>query len=265
MGNLLSNAAKFTLRGGHARLGMTHGETSARIEVADDGAGMEAETLRLLFRPFVQADQTLDRSLGGLGLGLVVVKSLVEMQRGTIEARSDGAGRGAAFTIEWPLHGAASSASIAPAAAESPRAEQGAARAPRQRVLLVEDNVDGAAMLAESIRLLGHHVAVVHEGAGAVAAARAFQPHVVFCDIGLPDIDGYEVAAALRRDAQCHGIRLVALSGYATSRDRDRALAAGFEHHMAKPPRLALVQWLIESAGTPVASQVGADGADAFA
>jgi signal transduction histidine kinase len=275
VGNLLGNAAKFTPRGGHATLSLAVEGSAARVTIADDGLGIGPETLAGLFRPFAQADRTLDRSRGGLGLGLAVVKSLVEMQGGTVSARSRGVGAGAEFVVELPLvvsaqetvatagiptrgdiPGAAAlpgsdspnPASVAPppAACAVPATAGGASR-----VLLVEDNRDGAAMLAEAIRLLGHEVEIVHDGAAALAAARAFRPHVVFCDIGLPGMSGYEVAAALREDDVCRGSRLVAVSGYAAERDRDRAFAAGFDDHMTKPPLLDAVRTAIDAAAHP--------------
>jgi signal transduction histidine kinase/FixJ family two-component response regulator len=245
VGNLLGNAAKFTPRGGHATLSLAVEGSVARVTIADDGLGIGPETLAGLFRPFAQADRTLDRSRGGLGLGLAVVKSLVEMQGGTVNAQSRGVGAGAEFVVELPLVVSAQEEVAPPSAATAVPATTGRA----SRVLLVEDNRDGAAMLAEAIRLLGHEVEIVHDGAAALAAARAFRPHVVFCDIGLPGMSGYEVAAALREDDVCRGSRLVAVSGYAAERDRDRAFAAGFDDHMTKPPLLDAVRTAIDAAG----------------
>jgi signal transduction histidine kinase/DNA-binding response OmpR family regulator len=240
-GNMLGNAAKFTPRGGHARLSLSVVDSRARVSVADDGAGIPPEALGQLFRPFAQADRTLDRSRGGLGLGLAVVKQLVEMQGGTVSATSDGIGEGAEFVVELPL------ASRAPVCATA-AVERDDANCGVRRVLLVEDNADGAAMFAELVRMDGHDVEVAPDGATALAVARRFQPHVVFCDIGLPGMDGYEVAKALRRELQDSGCRLVAVTGYATPRDRERAYAAGFDEHLAKPPAPPLVRAAIDRA-----------------
>jgi signal transduction histidine kinase/ActR/RegA family two-component response regulator len=236
VGNLLGNAAKFTPRGGKATLALEVRADAARIVVTDDGAGMAPDTLARLFRPFSQADRTLDRSRGGLGLGLAVVKQLVEMQGGSVQATSRGVGCGSEFVVEVPL------ATDATLAAETSRLDDGQATIPR-RVLLVEDSPDGAAMFSELVRMDGHDVAVAHDGLSAIDVARRHLPHIVFCDIGLPGLDGYEVARRLRREL-ARVTRLVAVTGYATPCDRERALAAGFDEHLAKPPP----RWLVRAA-----------------
>jgi signal transduction histidine kinase len=238
LGNLLGNALKFTPRGGHVAVELRRDGAFASLAVRDDGVGIAPETLPQLFRPFTQGDRTLDRSLGGLGLGLSVVKSLAEMQGGTVHASSAGVGCGAEFVVRLPLSAAAAAA---PARARTP--EPGTVA---RRVLLIEDNADGAAMTATAIRLLGHEVVVLNDGAGALATVRSFRPDVVFCDLGLPGMDGYAVAAALRDDEHGRAACLVAVSGYASPRDRERALAAGFHEHVAKPADLDVLRALIE-------------------
>ncbi|WP_437587625.1 chemotaxis protein CheB [Sorangium sp. So ce1000] len=224
IGNLLQNAAKFTPRSGKTIVSV-RGDGQAIVRVEDTGVGIAPEVLPRVFEPFTQADTTLDRSKGGLGLGLAVVKGLVEMHGGSVEAASGGPGRGAAFKITLPLEPAGPS--------EGPPAA-GAACASR-RVLIIEDNVDSADMLAVTLQLSGHVVEVARTGRQGVEKASAFKPQVVLCDIGLPDMDGYEVARTLRADPVLAHVMLVALSGYAAAEDVATARAAGFDAHLAKP------------------------------
>ncbi|HET9594277.1 MAG TPA: ATP-binding protein [Anaeromyxobacteraceae bacterium] len=224
VGNLLQNARKFTPRGGRVLVAAERSDGCARIRVRDDGVGMEPGLLARLFQPFVQADRTLARSSGGLGLGLALVKGFVELHGGKVAARSDGPGRGSEFVIDLP---------IASGVAASPsRRASGAHR----RVLVVDDNADAAESLADLLRVLGHDVTVAFDGASAVELAQRQVPDVVLCDIGLPQMDGYEVGRALRRDRRLAKALLVAVSGYASEDDVKRALAAGFDRHIAKPP-----------------------------
>ncbi len=240
IGNLLQNAAKFTWRGGSTRVsvGRDDAEHRAVIRVADTGVGMPPELVERLFEPFTQADATLDRSKGGLGLGLALVKSLSEMHGGDVSARSTGVGHGAEFTVRLPL-------ANAPGAAPSERAA--ASRRPR-RVLVIEDNADAANSLREALERGGHEVAVAYDGAEGIARAREFRPEVVLCDIGLPGMDGYDVARALREDESLDGAFLVALSGYALPEDVQRAKQAGFERHLAKPASVEKIEELLVSA-----------------
>jgi CheY-like chemotaxis protein len=182
-----------------------------------------------MFEPFVQADHSLSRTQGGLGLGLALVKSIVELHGGTVAARSEGRGRGAEFIVRIPLIEAG-------AEPETPcHLDTGTtARA----ILLIEDNADGAQSLADILELHGHRVRVARDGRSGITLAQELQPDVILCDIGLPDIDGYEVARTLRRDGPIRGKRLVALTGYAQPEDRQRSRDAGFDAHIAKPPDL---------------------------
>jgi two-component system CheB/CheR fusion protein len=225
--NLLINAVKFTPSGGHVAVAVRVdlAAASATITVTDDGVGLEHEMIEHLFEPFSQADRSLDRSRGGLGLGLSLVKSLVELHGGTVGVRSDGPGQGAAFEIHLPLEDAPAPALPAPAAGARSR-----------RIVLVEDNLDSAESMAMMLELAGHAVAVAHTGAAGVEQVRSFRPDVVLCDIGLPGaLDGYAVARALRADAALAGTRLIALTGYGQEDDKLRAREAGFEEHLTKP------------------------------
>jgi CheY-like chemotaxis protein len=201
---------------------------------------MTPELRARLFQPFMQADTTLDRSQGGLGLGLALVKGLVELHGGTIEARSAGQDAGSEFEFWLPL------ASLSPEPAPVPDSRLPASSVPRRRVLIIEDNEDAAETLREVLALQGHEVvAVAGSGPEGLASARSGRPDVVLCDIGLPLMDGYQVARSFRADPELRGIRLVALSGYAQPEDLARAVEAGFDAHLAKPPDLDKLQQLL--------------------
>ena len=236
--NLLQNAAKFSHKGGCAHVSLSTEGGEASIRIVDDGVGIAPDILARLFQPFMQADRTLDRSKGGLGLGLALVKGLVELHRGGISARSDGPGKGAQFVVRLPLDTGDASAS---AARPLPPARA------RLRILIIEDNVDAADSLREALELGGHVIEVANDGPDGLAKARASVPEVVLCDIGLPGMDGYDVARMLRSDAAFKTTHLVALSGYALPEDLQRASEAGFERHLAKPPSLEKLEELLGS------------------
>ena len=238
IGNLLQNAAKFTPKGGSTQVTVAAAGNEATVRVADDGVGMAPETVARLFQPFMQADQTLDRSKGGLGLGLALVKGLVELHGGGVSAGSDGPGQGTEFLVRLPLdtQETVTSATVRPT---YPLA--------RRRVLIIEDNVDAADSLREAIELGGHEVEVANDGRDGLAKARAFLPEVILCDIGLPGMDGYSVARYVRGDAALKSAHLVALSGYALPEDVQRAREAGFEQHLAKPPSIEILEALLQS------------------
>lgn len=242
VGNLLQNAAKFTTPGGHTWLSLGLDATGDRavMRVADDGVGMTQETLASLFEPFAQADQTLDRSKGGLGLGLALVKGLIDLHGGEVRAHSAGLGRGTELVVSLPLE--------APKRVEVPTPAPARER-PKRRVLVIEDNVDAANSLREVLELDGHEVAVAYNGPDGLAKARELKPEVVLCDIGLPGMDGFEVAQAFRGDEALKGACLVALSGYALPEDIKRASEAGFGHHLAKPPCLEKLAQVLTNLG----------------
>ncbi|MEP7123182.1 MAG: CheR family methyltransferase [Byssovorax sp.] len=230
--NLVHNAAKFTDAGGQITVSVeaeaAPSGARVRLRVRDTGIGMDAETLSRLFEPFVQADRSLERSRGGLGLGLSVVKSMVELHDGTVEAHSSGPGRGAEFTIRLPLVDP-------PASAQGTESSAARARGP-QKILVIEDSVDAAETLDTLLRLWGHTVLVAHAGAEGLALAKDFEPDVVLCDIGLPGgLDGYAVARELRARAGDGAPYLVALTGYGQDEDQRLAAAAGFDRHLVKP------------------------------
>jgi two-component system, chemotaxis family, CheB/CheR fusion protein len=227
VGNLLQNAAKFTRAGDAVTLSLVRADASAEIRVRDTGAGIEPAVLKALFHPFTQAKQTLARTEGGLGLGLAFVKGLVELHGGTVSAASEGAGRGSEFTVRLPLVEPARDASGGGAGTP-------ASPAMRRRVLVVDDNHDSAQTLADLVRMLGHDAEVAFDGPSAVALARATPPDIIFCDIGLPGMTGYDVAKALR-EGGLRDTRLVAVTGYARPEDVKRATEAGFDAHLAKP------------------------------
>jgi signal transduction histidine kinase/ActR/RegA family two-component response regulator len=227
IGNLLQNAVKFTPAGGRVELAVAASGDRVELRVRDDGIGIEPGEVERMFEPFAQAEGVPGRGKGGLGLGLALVRGLVELHGGTARAHSDGPGRGSEFVVTLPRCG--------PEAA-GPSLEAAFATEPRRVVLVVEDNADVGQSVADLLELHGHTVRVARDGRSGLALARELRPDVVICDIGLPDLDGYEVARALRRDEALRGARLVALSGFAQEEDRRRARDAGFDVHIAKPP-----------------------------
>jgi len=218
----------------------------AVIRIVDTGVGMAPEMLAHLFQPFAQAEATLDRSRGGLGLGLALVKGLVELHGGTISAHSAGLGQGSEFVVRLPL-----------ATGEVAVDRRVHARTPtqgRRRVLIIEDNIDAADSLREALEFNEHEVEVAYNGPSGIAKARTCKPEVVFCDIGLPGMDGFDVARAFRADSTLRGAYLVALSGYALPEDVLRASEAGFDQHLAKPPSLERLEQIL--AHVPAAAVV---------
>jgi PAS domain S-box-containing protein len=226
--NLLNNAAKYSENGGHITLSTRSIGNEVVISVLDRGLGIPPENLPRMFELFAQGDRSLARSEGGLGIGLTVVKKLVEMHGGRVEAKSDGLNKGSEFTIRLPqatkpLHARAM--------------EKGMATAPSKaaRILVVDDSEDTARGLARLLKLIGHEVAVSHNGMDGIEAARSLRPEFVLLDIGLPGMDGYEIAARLRQEEGCKNTVIIAISGYGQEEDRRRSKEAGFDHHLIKP------------------------------
>jgi signal transduction histidine kinase/DNA-binding response OmpR family regulator len=230
VGNLLHNATKFTDRGGRVHLELESDPTAAwaALAVRDTGIGMDAEMLGRLFEPFSQADRSLERSRGGLGLGLALVKGLVELHGGQVRASSAGLGQGTEVVIRLPVRPA-----LVPAGAAEDMTSSGPTG---RRILIIEDNLDTAESLRILLGLTGHQAEVASTGPAGVQAARMFRPEVVVCDIGLPGgMDGYAVARALRADPELATVYLVAATGYGQAGDQRRAQAAGFDAHLTKP------------------------------
>ncbi len=228
LGNVLDNARKFTPPGGTVTVSLALDSSQATIRVRDTGIGIEAELLPHLFEEFSQADQSLDRGQGGLGLGLAVAEGLVELHGGTIQAASAGAGKGTEFIVRLPA------APELPALSGEPAPPVAAARR-RARILVVEDNQDAAESLRMLMELCGYEVTLAHSGPDGVRAALEGRPDIVLCDIGLPGMDGFAVAGTLRRHAETSHARLIAVTGYGEEADRRRALDAGFDVHLVKP------------------------------
>jgi two-component system CheB/CheR fusion protein len=242
VGNLLTNAAKFTPEGGKIAVALSRREGRAILEVTDTGIGIDKEMLGRLFQPFAQADRSLDRSRGGLGLGLKLVRELVSLHEGEVDASSAGPGRGARFIVSLPCE-------VQTTETRATDASQDEAAPASRNVLVIEDHRDAAETLAEALELFGHHVAIAYDGPSGLAKARELRPEVVLCDIGLPaGMDGYAVSRALREDPSTKSMFLVALTGYAEPADRRRAMDAGFDAHVAKPPDLAALRGLLAGA-----------------
>ncbi len=232
--NLLTNAAKYTEPGGQIVVAAERAEDEIALSVRDTGIGIDADMLPRVFELFTQAPQNLDRSQGGLGIGLAIVRSLVTLHGGTVEVLSDGPGRGSTFTVRLPFspmqepdsrHGALAPAASGPAFDAA-------------RVLIVDDNEDSADMIAELITSLGHETRIAHDGPSAMAVVQTFQPDVALLDIGLPVMDGYELGRRLKHDAGLSNVRLVAVTGYGQARDRAASAGAGFHAHLVKPVNL---------------------------
>jgi len=236
LGNLLLNSSKFTDAGGCVTVMVEEDGAKASITVKDNGVGIAPDMMDQIFDPFTQADDSLHRSRGGLGLGLPLARGLAELHHGTIEARSEGLGRGSEFVLRLPV------------VSEQPRtaAVDSPARPiwPR-RILVIEDNRDSAQTLRDLLELEQHVVDVAYDGRQGVEKARSFKPEVIFCDIGLPGMDGYEVARALRADESLGSPILVALTGYGLPDDRRRVVEAGFHCHLVKPIDFAQLEQIL--------------------
>ena len=233
--NVLTNAAKYTDPGGQIRLQVREQRGEVVIEIADNGVGISSELLPHVFDLFVQSDRSLDRSQGGLGIGLALVKRLIEMHGGQVSASSEGVGRGARFEIRLPVIPAP-----VPTVAETRTADIAS-----RRILVVDDNVDAALSLAQLLELDGHQSQAIYGALEALECVPLFKPDVVLLDIGLPQMNGYEVARRLRQLKGFEKIKLIALTGYGQSEDRQQALAAGFDAHLAKPVDLAALERLL--------------------
>jgi len=238
--NMLTNSAKYTHQGGLIRLSVErHGDTAV-IAVKDTGIGIPPAMLDKVFEMFIQVDRTLEKTTGGLGIGLSLVKGLVEMHGGTIEARSDGEGRGSEFVVRLPV------ASPAPALSDgSDKRGEGVVSSGRRRILVVDDNVDSADSLGQLLEMLGNEVRTAYDGEAGIAAAEAFRPAVVLCDIGMPKVNGYDAARRIRGEFWGKDMVLVALTGWGQQDDRRKSTEAGFDQHLVKPVEAAALMKLL--------------------
>jgi signal transduction histidine kinase len=232
LANLLNNAAKYTDHGGHIWLSARQEGGELVLRVKDTGVGIPADMLPRIFEPFVQSDRVLHHSQGGLGIGLTLVRRLVEMHGGTVTAHSEGPGKGTAVIVRLP---ALSPKQPIPGARAAGEGSEPVGAAPQRRILVVDDNVDAAESLAMLLRMEGHDVRVAHDGSAALAAVEADPPDLMFLDIGMPVMNGYDVAQRLRQWPGLEHLLLVAMTGWGQEEDRRRSQEAGFDHHLVKP------------------------------
>ena len=241
VGNLLTNAAKYTPPGGRIWLGAKRDGDHAVLTVRDSGVGIDGSLLPHVFDLFVQGHHTASHSQGGLGVGLTLVRRLVEMHDGTVDASSAGAGKGTEITVRFPLvAGAAEAAAASDEVEAAPGAESSGLR-----LLVVDDNEDAAVSLALLLELQGHQVRIAHDGPSSLEIAAAYRPDLVFLDIGMPGMDGYEVARRMREEPALEGVVLTAVTGWGQLEDRRRTSEAGFDHHIVKPPEPRLLERLL--------------------
>jgi signal transduction histidine kinase/ActR/RegA family two-component response regulator len=245
IGNLLNNAAKYTEPGGRISLTVAREDRDAVIRVADNGVGIAPESLAGIFDMFVQVGQSPGRVQTGLGVGLTLVRQLVELHGGTVTARSDGLGKGSEFAVRLPLAGEGASRPDREAGGDEPPV-------PRRRVLVADDNVDFAASLCAVLEAQGHDVRAVHDGVDALAAMQAFLPEFAFLDLGMPKLHGYARARRLRRDPRTAGCFIVALTGGGREDDRHRSKEAGFDTHLVKPVDPARIEEILRGVSPPV-------------
>ena len=252
LSNLLTNAAKYTDAGGLIAL-------SGRVEggililsVKDNGIGIPEDSLNVIFSMFSQVQSAATRSEGGLGIGLSLVRGLVELHGGTVEAKSEGLGRGSEFIVKLPIE---TSNSVA-----TPAVDKTASARIGRRILVADDNQDAADSLAMILEMAGHDVRVVHDGPGALTIAQTFRPDTVLLDIGMPLVNGYQVARALRKEAWGTGITLIALTGWGQESDRQQAIEAGFDRHLTKPVDLEALEALLSDGRATRECLLGAYG-----
>ncbi|HET6327923.1 MAG TPA: response regulator, partial [Planctomycetaceae bacterium] len=237
----------YTPEGGAISVKIVREGSNARITVHDTGCGIPPDLLSNIFEMFQQVDQTLDRAQGGLGIGLTLAKRLIEMHGGSIAAKSDGPGHGSEFTITLPVDTAAVTreAQRAPNAGSSPEV-------PRRRILVVDDLHESAQTLARMLRAIGQEVTTAHDGQAALTFVRDARPEVVFLDIAMPGMNGYEVARRIRANGEIEPPVLIALTGYGQDDDRRRAREAGFDFHLTKPTSMEQLTSLLSRASGPV-------------
>jgi two-component system CheB/CheR fusion protein len=248
--NLLTNAAKYTPKGGHVWLEAASDESHAILRVRDDGMGIAPDMRQAIFELFVQSTRTLERAHGGIGVGLTLARSLVELHGGTLECESDGEGKGSTFTARLPM---SSSRALRSRSRRKPTVI-----APGARIVVVEDNIDAREMMCHLLARAGFECKSVGDGLSAIDLIKDFHPHAALIDVGLPGIDGFEVARRLRSDSSLGDITLIAVTGYGQRADREAALTAGFDEHLVKPIKLDQLSRLfqrIDGISTPDVSR----------
>jgi signal transduction histidine kinase/CheY-like chemotaxis protein len=245
--NLLNNAAKYTPPGGRIRVTVSADEEGVAVSVRDNGIGVPPEMLSSVFEMFTQVDTSLDKSRGGLGVGLAIVKRLVEMHGGRVDAKSDGPDTGSEFTVTLPAAGPEEVSPPSPSP-ELPALRRGAAH-DKRRILVVDDNVDLATSLAMMLQMLGHEVRTVHDGPSAIAAVPGFEPDLIFLDIGMPRMNGYETCRQIRSLPNGQDAVIVALSGWGQDHDKQRSRDAGMDLHLVKPFDPALLESMLANLG----------------
>jgi signal transduction histidine kinase len=240
--NLLQNAIKYTDAGGHVCLTARRKDDQLEMTIKDNGIGIASDLLSHVFEPFVQSRQQSNRSQSGLGIGLALVRNLVEMHQGSVHAASAGVGQGSEFTVLLPL--------APPEEAKSGDADSGLKpsknHSSRRHILVVDDNVDAADSMAMLLELQGHEVRVAHDGHAALAAVKTAAPEIIFLDIGMPGMNGYEVARTLRQHSELGKLVLIAMTGWGQDVDRRRSQEAGFDHHLVKPADPQMLQGLLQ-------------------
>jgi len=247
----LNNAAKYTEDGGRIWLSVTEENGQLVIHVQDTGVGIAADEMARVFDLFSQSDRSLERSKGGLGIGLTLVRTLVEIHGGTVSAHSGGIGQGSEFIVRLPLTSAVAekgSPSVAPQETKSANSTR--------RILIVDDNEDSAESMALLLKFDGHQVEMAHDGLTALRVAQSFQPEIILLDIGLPGMNGYDVARQLRAQPETNRAQLIALTGYGQEEDRKRSKEAGFDYHLVKPVEPEALQHLLNSVPTAASSQM---------
>jgi CheY-like chemotaxis protein len=240
--NLLNNAAKYSEDGGRIEMAASESDGGVVVTVRDSGVGIAAEHLPRVFEMFAQIDSSAARRHGGLGIGLALARRLAEMHGGRVQVASDGLGRGSTFTVWLPL------TTVGAQDLQTPSAP---ALLDARRMMVVDDNQDSADSLGMLLRFLGAEVRVEHSGAAALASASAWRPAVILLDLGMPGMDGFEVARQLRADTAMAGVKLIALTGWSQDEDRQRTRDAGFDHHLIKPVDLNVLHTLLASLQGP--------------
>ena len=243
--NLINNAAKYTDPGGHiaVRAGLEGNEVI--VQVNDNGIGIPPEALPRIFDMFSQVDRNLERSQGGLGIGLTLVRRLVEMHNGRVEAHSAGQGLGSKFAVHLPI------THEPPQKHETKMsADTASTKTAKKRILVVDDNHDSASSLSLMLKIMGNETKSVHDGLAAVQAAEEFQPEIILLDIGLPKLNGYDACRAMREKPWSQGMVIIALTGWGQDEDRRRSAEAGFDHHLVKPVEMATLQKLFSELQT---------------